>query len=55
MDRMLVPASIRPAIGRTSMERDLPLTLIRAATGIVFSKGRILDCHSSRLGSGYSV
>src|SRR6266851_5091829 len=44
-----------PAIVRTSMERDLPLTLIRAATGIFFSKGRILVCHSSRRGSGYSV
>jgi hypothetical protein len=39
----------------TSIERDLPLNLIRAAIGIFFTAGRILVCHPSRRGSGYSI
>jgi len=41
---------LRPANAFTSIERDLPLNLIRTATGIFFSKGGILVCHSSYIG-----
>jgi hypothetical protein len=47
-------AGLRPVIVR-SMERDLPLTLISATIGIFFNMRRKLVCHSSLLGSGYSV